>query len=118
VSEGDLVFVSGHPGSTSRMETTARLEYLRDHAWPFRLDFFARRLAALRAYAARGDEPRRRALDQIFGYENAQKAVGGYRAALLDAKAMARKGEEEKALRATVSADPGLAQSWATPGRR
>jgi len=118
VSEGDLVFVSGHPGSTSRMETMARLEYLRDQAWPFRLEFYKRRLAALRAYAARGDEPRRRALDQIFGYENSQKAIGGYHAALRDAKAMARKGEEEKTLRATVAADPALAQSvgdpWAT----
>ena len=34
-----------------------------------------RRLAALRAYSARGEEQKRRALDQIFGYENAQKAL-------------------------------------------
>jgi hypothetical protein len=118
VSDGDLVFVSGHPGSTSRLETMARLEYLRDHAWPFRLDAFRRRLAALRAYAALGDEPKRRALDQIFGLENAQKAVGGFYAALLDTKAMARKAEEEKNLRAKAAADPALAQAigdpWAT----
>jgi hypothetical protein len=118
VGDGDLVFVSGHPGSTARLETMARLEYLRDKAMPFRLEMFKRRLAALRAYAAGGDEQKRRALDQIFGYENSQKAIGGYYAALLDAKAMAVKAEEEKALRAKVAADAGLAPSigdpWAT----
>jgi hypothetical protein len=118
VSEGDLVFVSGHPGSTSRLETMARLEYLRDQAMPFRLDAFKRRLAALGGYGARGDEQKRRALDQVFGIENAQKAYGGFHAALLDTKAMAIKAEEEKALRAKVAADPALAQAigdpWAT----
>ena len=118
VSEGDLVFVSGHPGSTSRQETMARLEYLRDKAMPFRLEMFKRRLAALHAYSALGDEQKRRALDQIFGYENSQKAMGGYYAALLDTKAMARKAEEEKALRAKVAGDPAMASSigdpWAT----
>ncbi|MGE5126492.1 MAG: S46 family peptidase, partial [Betaproteobacteria bacterium] len=116
--EGDLAFVSGHPGSTSRLETMATLEYLRDKAWPFRLELLRRRLQALRAYAARGEEQRRRALDQIFGYENSLKAISGFQAALLDPKGMARKAEEEKQLRAKVAADPALARAtgdpWAT----
>ena len=33
--EGDLVFVSGHPGRTDRMNTVAELEYLRDIGYPF-----------------------------------------------------------------------------------
>jgi hypothetical protein len=118
VGEGDLVFVSGHPGSTSRLETVARLEYLRDHALPFRLAAIDRRLAALRAYAARGEEQERRALDQIFYLENSRKAYGGFHAALVDAKAMATKAHEEQALREKVAADPALAASigdpWAT----
>ena len=59
-----------------------------------------------RAYSTLGDEQRRQALGQIFEYENSQKAVDGYYAALLDAKAMAAKGEEEKDLRARVAAGP------------
>jgi hypothetical protein len=115
VSDGDLVFVSGHPGSTARLETMARLEYLRDRAWPFRLEMLERRLAALQAYAAIGEEQKRRALEQIFGYENSQKAIGGFHAALLDAKAMARKAEEEGALRAKVAADAAIAQAIGDP---
>ena len=118
VSAGDLVFVSGHPGSTARLDTMARLGYLRDKALPFRLEMFERRLAALRAYARLGDEQKRRALDLIFGYENSQKALGGYYAALLDAKAMAVKADQEKELRSKVAASPAIAQSvgdpWAT----
>ena len=113
--EGDLVFVSGHPGSTSRLETMARLEYLRDRALPFRLEQLKRRIAVLKAYAGRGEEPRRRALETIFGLENSQKALGGYLAALQDPKGMARKAAEEKDLRARVAADPALARETGDP---
>ena len=113
--EGDLVFVSGHPGSTSRLETMARLEYLRDKALPFNLERLKRRLAALRAYAARGEEQRRRALDAIFGYENSLKAVSGYHAALLDARGMKRKADEEQELRAKIAADAALARRGRRP---
>jgi hypothetical protein len=105
--EGDLVFVSGNPGSTSRLETMARLEYLRDQALPFRLESYRRRLSALREYAARGPEERRRALELIFVYENSLKATEGSYAALLAAKPMKAKADDEAALRAKAGASGG-----------
>ena len=50
--DGELVFVSGHPGSTSRLNTVAHLEYLRDTGLPFTIKLFDRRLAALRKYGS------------------------------------------------------------------
>jgi hypothetical protein len=84
----------------------ARLEYLRDHALPFRLETYRRRLRALRDYAARGPEEGRRALEQVFGFENSLKATEGAHAALLDARAMKVKAEEETALRAKSAGQP------------
>jgi hypothetical protein len=118
VADGELVFVSGNPGSTSRLDTMAQLETQRDHFLPTYLELLKSRLAVLHGYAARGPEPERRATPQIFGYENSVKALQGRLDALLDAKAMARKADEEKQLRAWVAADPALAAAtgdpWAT----
>jgi hypothetical protein len=114
-ADGELVFVSGNPGSTSRLETVAQLESDRDTGVPNSLAFLERRLALLRAYSARGAEQERRARAQIFGLENALKAYRGQRAALHDAKAMAGKAGQEQTLRDKVAADPGLARSIGDP---
>jgi hypothetical protein len=115
VAEGDLVFVSGHPGSTSRLETMARLDYLREKAFPFRLEQLARRIRLLKDYSAKGEEQGRRALDLVFGHENSQKAIRGFEQALRDQRAMARKAEEEKALRSKVAADVALERATGDP---
>jgi hypothetical protein len=113
--EGDLVFVSGNPGSTSRLDTVAQLQMQRDVLLPLYLDLLQRRLAVLKEYSARGPEQERRAKAQIFGLENGLKAEQGRLDALLDAKAFARKVEEEKELRAKVAADPALAAATGDP---
>ena len=118
VADGELVFVSGNPGSTSRLDTVAQIQTQRGVALPLTLDLLKRRLAVLRDYSARGPEQERRAKAQIFGLENGFKAQEGRLEALLDAKATARKLEEETQLRAKVEADPTLAAAtgdpWAT----
>ena len=72
--EGELVFVSGHPGSTSRLNTVAQLELERDVQLPKTLTQLKRRLTFLRTYSSRGAEEARQAAGQIFGIENAQGA--------------------------------------------
>ncbi len=107
-SEGDLVFVSGNPGSTSRLNTMAQLASDREALIPSILGLIKRRLEVLRAYSAKGPENERRAKAQIFSFENSQKAREGQLAALQDAKAMARKAAEEKELRDRIASDPAL----------
>jgi hypothetical protein len=109
VAAGDLVFVSGNPGSTSRLDTTAQLELTRSGELPLSLELIKRRLAVLREYSARGPEQVRRAKAQTFSFENSWKALDGRLTALQDQKAMAAKAAAEKELRAKVAGDPALA---------
>ena len=104
-ADGDLVFVSGHPGSTERGLTMAQLTLDRDVIYPNRLGRYQRQLQALRAYAARGPEQARQATEDIFGFENSLKAVSGeYNG--LDKALFDKKAKEESDLRAKVSANP------------
>ena len=54
--ENELVFVSGHPGRTDRLNTVADLKYLRDRQYPFSLQFLNRLEVMLAAYSARTSE--------------------------------------------------------------
>src|SRR5690349_517966 len=62
----ELVFVAGHPGSTSRQDTLAQLEYERDLSLPTILKIIHHRVDALRRYSAQGPEQAREAASQIF----------------------------------------------------
>ena len=107
--DSELVFVTGHPGTTSRMHTLAELEYERDDLLPASIHIRARQLAAYREYEARGPEQARRATDRIFGLENTLKRLRGSLEALNDPVLMGAKRAAEDSLRARVAADPKLA---------
>ena len=104
--DGELVFVSGHPGSTQRLNTVAHLEYLRDTGLPLLIRWLEVTRAALLAYSRQGEEQARRAQEDLFSVENSLKALRGQLEGLRDPKIMARKKEEEEQLRAFVAADP------------
>jgi hypothetical protein len=110
--EGELVFVSGHPGSTERLDTLAELETARDVGLPMQLATFERRHAALTRYGSRGDEQQRQANDQIFGIENALKALGGQHKGLLDPALMGKKAAEEQDFRARVAGNPEWSKAY------
>lgn len=111
VRENDLVFCSGHPGSTGRLLTLAQLEFLRDTSYPFTLNLYKRRQALLLEYGKRGAEETRIALRNLFGIENGLKAITGYQSGLLDKKLMARKAAEEKAFREELGKTPALQET-------
>ena len=51
-ADGDLVFVSGNPGSTQRLDTVSQLEFERDHTLPLELLLLRDRRAVLSKFAA------------------------------------------------------------------
>jgi hypothetical protein len=104
----ELVFVSGHPGRTDRMDTVAELEYLRDRGFPFLLQRLYRWEVLLSSYSARNDENARKAKELLFTVQNSRKARDGGLAGLLAPSLMARKRSEEKKLREAVAGDSSL----------
>jgi hypothetical protein len=109
--DGELVFVSGHPGRTDRLATLAELTYLRDVGFPFLLQRLNRLEVLLLAFSARNEENARQARELLFSVQNSRKARLGGLAALLDPKLMARKKEQEKRLRAKAKADEALKEA-------
>src|SRR6201993_1965123 len=115
VKDGDLIFVSGHPGNTGRLLTMAQLEFLRDVQYPAALKLFARRIALLQNFSKESEENARIAKENIFGLQNSQKATTGYQSGLLDKAIMDKKAAAEAKLRAAFKADPknaGTPDPW------
>ncbi len=110
-ADDELIFVSGHPGKTDRMDTVAHLDYLRDLAIPTALNWLMRNEVLLVNYSQRSDENARQAREELFSIQNSRKAQLGRLAGLQDPAVMAAKQAEEKALRAAVAASPALRAS-------
>ena len=115
LKDGDLTFVVGHPGRTSRLQTVAQMKYDRDLGLPTSLKGLYRQQAILEEYGKRSPEHARQVQTMILGITNSTKANEGALAGLKDAEAMKRIEAAEKALQAAVAKDPKLAatgQSW------
>jgi len=112
IQDGDLVFVSGHPGGTNRLNTLSHLQFFRDLAYPFTLNLLRRREVLLNTYAERSVENDRRAHDQLFGIKNSRKLYVGRIAGLQDPAIIKTKSDAETALRQRVSADPQLSSAY------
>jgi hypothetical protein len=109
---GELVFVSGNPGSTDRLSTMKQIEVERDVELPETLKLIKRRLAVLQRYAAEGEEQARQATSQMRGLENSQKAYLGEYGGLLDKALISTKQKEESDFRAAVAGRPELANKY------
>ena len=104
--EGNLVFVTGNPGSTSRLDTVAHLQDLRDNAIPIVLRLLERREAMLKKYMALGEEQTRQAQNELNSVQNSLKVYRGQLAGLKDPSLLSRKTKEEEALRKSIAANP------------
>ena len=105
---GEMVFVSGHPGTTQRQLTMSELETFRDLRLIGGLLRLAEERGILEQYSKLGREAARIAENDLFGIENSYKAYVGELKALLDPALTKQKQKEEGELRAFVASQPAL----------
>ncbi|WP_221030697.1 S46 family peptidase [Actomonas aquatica] len=113
--EGDLVFVTGHPGSTDRLITMAEMDFSRDVSVPQVLWWIKSREVLLNAYSKTSGEAARQAKDELLYMQNGRKVYDGEISGLLDPALKAMKQAEEERLRAYSAAHPelGAEGAWA-----
>lgn len=115
LKEGDLTFVSGHPGRTDRLNTPADLTFLRDVRYPLVLQGLRRAEVLLQTFAERSPENKRRAQDDLFSYQNARKAYLGGLEGLQDPALMAAKRAHQKAVQDGLRERPDLVAKYGDP---
>ena len=106
--EGEMSFVTGHPGSTQRQLTVAQLNSLRDIGLIDGLQHMAELRGVITQYRKTSPEAARTADQLLFGIENSYKSGIGKLQTLLDPEFVARKQAEETALRQFVDSKPEL----------
>jgi hypothetical protein len=111
-AENELVFVSGHPGRTSRLNTVAALKFMRDVRAPYTLNLLRRREIMLQQFSTEGEEQARIAKEELFSIQNSRKAYYGRIAGLQDPAIMGKKMSDEKALRSKVDADSKMKAAY------
>ncbi|MBI2614575.1 MAG: S46 family peptidase [Gemmatimonadetes bacterium] len=111
-AEGSPVFVIGNPGSTSRLNTVAQLEYRRDHQYPSTIRLLESRAGVLDRYIARHPDQRSTYINDYFSYTNSLKAYTGELKGLRTPELMARKVAFEKAFQAAVRSDSALRRQY------
>ena len=110
--EGDLTFVSGNPGTTSRLFTVAELEYERDVAIPRRLLRLAEMRGMVTQFQERGAEQKRISMNLLLGVENSLKGLKGRFETLMNGDFFAAKRAAEEAFRVRIDADPAKKQRY------
>ena len=116
-ADGELTFVSGHPGKTDRQLTVDELADMRDRELPRILTMFKRREVLLHSFGERSFENARRVRDDFFGVQNNRKRYDGYLAGLLDPQIWQALQAREQKLRNAISADSKLTSTMAAYDR-
>lgn len=110
--DGELTFVTGHPGSTQRLNTVAHLEYLRDTLVPDNMRILMRNEVLMQGFSGKSAEFARIAENDLFGVQNSRKVYVGRMAGLLDPAVFEAKRAEETRLRKLVQDNPEWNKSW------
>ncbi|RPJ74989.1 MAG: S46 family peptidase, partial [Acidobacteria bacterium] len=111
--DGDLVFTTGHPGTTYRLNTLAHFKYRRDSTLAFAIASNAMREAATKKWVALSAENERQSTSDLFGIQNSLKNQRGQLKGLQDPGAIARKEADEKRILAVLAKDPAKQKAYA-----
>jgi hypothetical protein len=115
-NENDLVLVTGHPGTTQRLETLAKLKHRRDLTLPYTLARLRTLEAALAQYGEQSPENRRQAATDLHSAANARKAFSGQLQGLLDPAILAEKRKQERNFIESAAATKRRAMMGEGPG--
>ncbi|WP_240758920.1 S46 family peptidase [Lichenicoccus roseus] len=113
--DGQLVFTSGNPGSTSREEPVAQLQLLRDLELPSTYGYLSTLDGILWEYGRTGASAAQDAQDEVFGVENSLKVYTGWLQTLADPSMLAAKQKAEDSLRQWIDADPQRKNQYGDP---
>jgi hypothetical protein len=111
--EGDLVFTTGHPGTTYRLNTLAHFKYRRDSTLAFAIASNEMREATTRKWMALSAENERQSTSDLFGIQNSLKNQRGQLKGLQDPAVMAKKEADEKRILAALAKDPAKQKAYA-----
>jgi hypothetical protein len=111
---GDVVFVPGNPGATTRLSTIAQLEYARDYNYPQTIQLVESFIEFLEGIIEDDPESADYLTNQLLNYYNSRKAYKGMLNGLRDPLLMQRKRVFENELKAKVQSNPDLNEKYGT----
>ena len=110
--EGDLVFVTGHPGTTNRLETLAKLIHRRDYFLPYNLARLRTYEAALLQFSASSPTNGAMATTDLHRVANARKAFTGQYNGLLNPSIIEAKSVQENNILLAAEKEPEKDTPW------
>lgn len=112
---GDPIFIIGNPGSTSRLQTVAELEFRRDVSDRYVIELLESRMDVLDDFIQSNPEvaEERDLRNTYFSLANSLKAYTGQVEGLEDPVIIARRRDTERDFVAAIEADPRLEERYA-----
>ena len=106
LKDGDLTFVSGHPGGSDRLLTVAQLEFQKDFHLMKKLNYLSELRGMLTEFQNRSLEEKRISNAKLFFVENSLKAWKGRYESLVDKTFFTQKIKAESKFRKKINANP------------
>ncbi|MEJ2407811.1 MAG: S46 family peptidase [Novosphingobium sp.] len=111
--KGEMTFVVGNPGSTSRLYTQSQLAFEREVRLPVIVTTYSELRGRLIRAMEESPEHQREGLDMLNGVENSLKVYIGRMKALNDPAFTARLAKAEADLKTMSVGKPGIGDPWA-----